>query len=104
MSRVRAAASSWKRVAEEARTSVWPIRWWACTSCQPSGYTRAASFLANTRSPTALTSSRCWPSSPLRPMATSFSKSSSVSMPLMAIAVVRIASSGLTFPLRIRSR
>ena len=37
-------------------------------------------------------------------MATSFSKSSSVSTPLSASAVVRIASSGPTFPLRIRSR
>ena len=57
MPSVRAAASSWNRVADEASTTVWPIRWWACTSCHASGYTRAASFLANTRSPTAVTSS-----------------------------------------------
>ena len=48
MPSVRAAATSWKRVADDASTTVWPIRWWACTSCQASGKTRPASRLANT--------------------------------------------------------
>ncbi len=98
----RAAGSTWNRDAEDASTSVWPIRSCARISCHASGNSRPAICWANSRSPSSASSSSDRPAQAAKPSATNRSKSASLVTPRRPSISVCAASTGPMLKLRSR--
>ena len=82
----RAAGSTWKRVADEARTTVCPACRCAATSRQASGNSEPAMPCTNSRSPSSTSSSSVRLAQARMPSTVNFSKSSSVVTPCRPVS------------------